>query len=391
MALAVCACGGGGGGSGNGTSGAQSPTPTPTPTPTPPPPPLQNLPAWVAPRAVGEWFQIPNTAMSSVDPSPVPPGNTGPQSKVVAWTSMVVDTRTSKLYSVANGGHSDYSGNEVDELTLEVDAPTWVQRLAPTPAAQVQQGPYYLDGRPAARHTYYGVTLNTFDDRIMLFGGSQWSNGGSTSALSSYNIGANFYSSSSTHPNIPNSNLDSAAAANPLTGDVYYLNDQSLRLWSRASNTWTTLSPSGSTARGHQSLSAMDTTTGRQRILFVGGCGIAACGEPPDHHLYTIASNAWSTVTITGANAADVMSAGQDAMVYVPDIDRFLVRKGGAGGTVYQINPTTFEATAYPTTGGTAIPATQNGPYNKFLYVPRLGGVIYVPTYNGNAWFMRIR
>jgi hypothetical protein len=134
----------------------------------------------------------------------------------------------------------------------------------------------------------------------------------------------------------------------------------------------------------------MDTTAGRQRILFVGGCG-SFCGFNPDHHLYTIASNAWSTVTITGVNATDVMTANQDAMVYVPDIDRFLVRKGGAGGAVYQINPTTFEATAYPTTGGASIPATQNGPYNKFLYVPRLGGVIYVPTYDGNAWFMKIR
>jgi hypothetical protein len=37
------------------------------------------------------------------------------------------------------------------------------------------------------------------------------------------------------------------------------------------------------------------------------------------------------------------------------------------------------------------VPATQNGPYNKFLYVPRLGGVIYAPTYSGNVWFMRIR
>jgi hypothetical protein len=303
---------------------------------------------------------------------------------------MVVDTRTSKVYSVANGGHSDYSGNEVDELTLEVDQPAWVQKLAPTPAAQVQQGPYYLDGRPAARHTYYGVTLNTFDDRIMLIGGSQWQNGFSTDALSSYNIGANSYSSSSTHPNIPGAELDVAVASNPLTGDVYYLFNSNLRRWTRSSNTWVALAPIGPSALGHQTLSAMDTTAGRQRILFVGGCG-ANCGENPDHHLYTIASNAWLSVTITGANAGDVMTAGQDAMVYVPDIDRFLVRKGGAGGAVYQINPTTFEATAYPTTGGASIPATQNGPYNKFLYVPRLGGVIYVPTYDGNAWFMRIR
>ena len=303
---------------------------------------------------------------------------------MIAWTSLVVDTRTSKLYSVANGGHSDYSGNEVDELNLEVEQPAWVQKLAPTPSSQVQQGPYYGDGRPASRHSYYGVTLNTFDDRIMLFGGSMWQNGFSTDAVSSYNIGANSYSGAGTHPNIPGSNLDSAVASNPLIGDVYYLRDLSLRRWNRGSNTWSTLTPSGSSASGHQSSSAMDTTATRGRILYVGGSN-------PDHHVYTIASNAWSTVTINGANAANVMGAAQDAMIYVPEIDRFLMRQSGQGGTVYQINPTTFEATTFPTTGGASVPATQNGPYNKFLYVPRLNGVVYVPVYNGNVWFVRIR
>jgi len=67
-----------------------------TPAPTPPPP-LPNLPAWVNALAIGQWLSVPNTALSSVAPSPVPAGNTGPQSKVIAWTSFVVDTRTSKL------------------------------------------------------------------------------------------------------------------------------------------------------------------------------------------------------------------------------------------------------------------------------------------------------
>jgi len=283
---------------------------------------------------------------------------------------------------VANGGHSDYSGNEVDELNLEVEQPAWVQRLAPTPNSQVQQGPYYADGRPAARHTYYGVTLDTFGDRIMLFGGSQWQNGFSTNALSSYNIAANSYNVAGTHPNIPGHNLDSAVAVNPLTGDVYYMMDFSLRRWNRSSNSWTQLTPTGSSPAGHQASSAMDSSRGR--ILILGG-------STPDHHLYTIGSNAWSAVTVAGANAADVLGAAQDAMVYVPETDRFLMRKGNAGGTVYEIHPTTFEATTFPTTGGASIPSTQNGPYNKFLYVPRLNGVVYVPAYSGNVWFLRVR
>jgi hypothetical protein len=36
------------------------------------------------------------------------------------------------------------------------------------------------------------------------------------------------------------------------------------------------------------------------------------------------------------------------------------------------------------------VPSTLNGPYNKFLYVPQLQGVIYVPQYDSNAWFLRL-
>jgi hypothetical protein len=62
----------------------------------------------------------------------------------------------------------------------------------------------------------------------------------------------------------------------------------------------------------------------------------------------------------------------------------------GQGGTVYQVNPSTFEVTTVATSGGGSVPVTQNGPYNKFLYVPRLGGAVYVPTYSGNTWFLKI-
>jgi hypothetical protein len=124
----------------------------------------------------------------------------------------------------------------------------------------------------------------------------------------------------------------------------------------------------------------MDTARGR--IFFLGANA--------DRHLYNIAGDSWSTVTLTGANAADVDGIGAMGMVYVPELDRFLVRRAGSGGTVYQIHPTTFEVTTWSTTDGASVPATVNGPYNKFLYVPRLGGVVYVPVYAGNAWFLRL-
>ena len=102
-------------------------------------------PPWETPLAIGQWYELPSTSLASVAPSPVPPGNTGPSSKVDAWTSFALDPRDSKVYSVAGGGHDDYGGNEVDMLALETATPAWTQTLAPTPNAMCSS--YYAGGQ----------------------------------------------------------------------------------------------------------------------------------------------------------------------------------------------------------------------------------------------------
>jgi len=357
-----------------------------------PPPPLATLPAWVNALSVGQWLEIPNTSIRSVDPAATPAGNTGPRSKIDTWTSIGVDTRTSKVYSIAAGGHSDYSGNEVDVLDLETLIPSWTEVLSPTSSGQVSNcNSFYADGKPASRHSYYGFTLNEFGDRFMLFGGVPWcSAGGFDNAVASYNIAANTYSPSTSHANLPSAyNTEAAYALNPLTGDVYAAANFNYGRWTRASGTngtFVVLNPSGSGPKGDSTPSAMDTTRGR--ILFLGGNN-----TPRDHHLYTISSNSFSTITLTGAVSGDVSAVGNavnTALLYVDALDVYLAKLDGPGGTVYQINPTTFSVSQFTTIGGSSIPSTVNGVYNKFRYVPRLRGIIYIPTGNGNAWFLRI-
>lgn len=291
---------------------------------------------------------------------------------------------------MAGGGHNDYAGNEVDELDLEADQPAWAQKLAPTPSGSLTNcQPYYADGRPTSRHTYYGVTLDIVNDRIMLFGGAPWCiGGGFHSAVSSYNIGSNTYNGAGTHPNILNQGVatsegGAAYTLDPITGDVYKAMFSNYARWTRSTNSWSALTPAGSGPNGHETMSAMDTSA-RRRILYIGGA------SSNDRHVYTIASNTFSAITLNGPSAASIAGAQKGALVYVEAFDRFLVRLAAAGGTVYMVDPATFEVTTLATTGGGSIPSTQNGPYNKFLYVPRLGGAVYVPSYSGNAWFLRL-
>jgi hypothetical protein len=301
-----------------------------------------------------------------------------------AWNSLVVDPVTSRVYNVAAGGHNDYAGNEVEFLDLNKGSPNWVRVLDPTPTSLLAScQSYYGDGRPTSRHSYYGLSYDPTGRRIFLFGGALWCTAGGThNAISSYRIDSNSYSPAGAHPDWSTSGEPfPACCADPQTGDVYVLHNYQIGRWRPSTNAWTTnLAPSGAVPNGQRACSAFDTT--RRRAFFLGGANSV-------NHTYTPATNTMASVGLSGSTAGAVKS-WDHAMVYVPAIDAFLVRSSGSGGTVYRINAATFECTTLSTSGGSSVPATLNGPYNKFLYVPELRGAIYVPSYSANAWFLRL-
>jgi len=339
------------------------------------------MPAWRQGQAVGEWRQISNSALSTAPRAVAVGGNTGPQSKVIAWNSLAIDNRDSSVYSVANGGHHDYAGNEVNRIRLLDGAPRWTEPRASTPSSQTtENSTHYADGRPASRHTYYGVVINESRNRAMVLGGSRWGNGWMLPSVDGFNLGNNDWDAAGSYPNAPSeftANFGSAVTQNRATGDIYVFMGYAVSRWSSASNTWTRLSNTG--ASGQYAASAMDTK--RNRILVVGG-------DNNDRGLYDMASNTMSSVTLSGPNASDMAGDG-NGMVYDPGLDSYLLRKAGAGNTIYRINAQTFYVDTLPNTSGASIPNAVNGVWNRFLYVPQLKGVIYFPSYDGNAWFVR--
>lgn len=340
------------------------------------------IPAYIRSLSIGQWYEIPSSAISNVDPAANPGGTGGFAAKVDVWCSYVVDQRTGKVYSVACGGHGEYFGNEVDVFHVDREAPVWEEKLAPTPAGMTICNSYYGDGKPCSRHSYYGVTLDEANDRVMLFGGA-WAcgGGGFHAATSSYNIGANTYNASGTHPDVINGIAGQAmsSCADPLTGDVYCMASNFAR-WNRSTNTWTSRSLTGFPNSWNMG-SAMDTLRGR--ILWLGAGAM---------HLYDIAGNSWSSITITGANAADV-NIGGGAIVYVSALDKYLVRTSLSGGTIYQIQPVApYAATVFTTSGGSGIAATSvmTGIFNRFLYIRKYGIVFVYPLYTSNVWICRV-
>lgn len=344
------------------------------------------FPAWRQGMQVGQWKAIGSTNISSVAPSPTPAGSTGPRSKVDAWCSFAVDQRSNKVYSAAGGGHGDYAGNEVDLLDLSADAPTWSQLRAPSASGDVVSNvAYYSDGRPSARHTYYGVIVCEQNDELLMLGGNVYgATGILTDDVAAFDLTTGDWKADGTRPNMPAGSTALQAhptVIDPATGDVYVLCNEMVNKWTRASNTWSTVVAQYGGPYGFEAMSAFDST--RNRVLIVGGLADVV-------RLYTLSGNAMSTPTLTGSGASISTQDGA-AMVYVPALDKYLVRLGGSGGTIYQVDAATFDVSTFTTSDGGSVPAvTDSGPYNKFLYLPLLKGCVYVPSYSGNVWFVRV-
>jgi hypothetical protein len=352
------------------------------------------LPTWRQGMNVGQWKAISGTALSNCPISVVtypPRGNTGPSAKVEAWTSFVLNPATSILYSPANGGHKDYGGSEVDAIQLTANAPSWSEVCPSCTAAELPDHDAttglsnYYGSKPVSRHTFYGASFNPVRNRIQLYGGAAYTTGYKLSTMDGYNPTNNTWDAAATYANVPNGviGIDYPACNDPATGDVYWFSANNVFKWTSTTNAWATIA-SGPYAQAGAAI--FDST--RNRILIFGG-DPGYTGGASASHVYTLGASSAAAITFNGSSASSIQGQNYCGGVYVPALDRFLVRTRTSGGTVYQIHPTTWEVTAFTTTDGGSILAAAAGVFHRFLYVPSLTGIVFAPTYTSNLWFLR--
>ena len=293
-----------------------------------------------------------------------------------------MDERSATLYQVAGGGHTDYSGNEVERLQLAVDAPAW--SAVRTPTATVSQGSfYYADGRPCARHHYYGLQMNESDNRIMLIGGASWGTAPQViDRLDAFDLSTGDYvlNGVSTRPSAVHEEAP-AICRDPRNDDIYVVGKLNVAKWTRSTGVWSTPISNRTAPSLYKCPSAFDST--RNLICSFPG------PYQGNSYTYNPSTNSFAARTITGA----AISSSEGGAVYVRALDAFLIRaSGAAGGTIYKVDAATNVASVFATTEGGSIPAIlESGTvYNKFLYVPALRGCVYVPSYTGNVWFLRV-
>jgi hypothetical protein len=357
------------------------------------------LPTWVRNLPLWQWYAIPNTAMSSLDPGGVPQPwyhAGGPSAKVGAWTGAALK-RAGSIYIVGMvGGHNDYAGNEVDTLVLNTETPRWTRLKDRSPAnTLLREGPYNLDLSGQASHTYYYLQFIESQNRFVSFLNAGMGSASLPSAPPDWpflpssgrkwntaiNYGAAQWEPPGTIADFPDSLGDWTAALcckHPVTDDVYVskTGGSGWYRWTAAANQWVRLSSQG---ESNYCGSAIDPT--RNVMLIVG----AYSGAGPRVRDLSGASQG---VAFSGLGAAALNMSGYPSVVYDEANDTFLVFRNDAAITVFRVRPSDWFVDQ-PVTTGLAPARRPNGCQNAVQYVPELRGVVVQNSYSGNVYFMR--
>lgn len=345
------------------------------------------VPTWRQGLAKWQWVELPGTSLSNVPVvDPFNGGMVAPRGRIDAWNGLAANRDDNQVYLAGAGGHADWAGNEVYAIDLSLAQPRWRLLRGPTlgPAIVMNQ-PYYTDGRPSSTHLYYALHFVRARNRIFkMSAGSVWGDGNSNNnKVDAFSVAAGDWDPMGTFAEATSMGgaINRPYAQHPGTEDLYTFFAGSFRVWRAATATWQTLAARPSYANDdlvYGSGSGVDPVRGRvvflrnvYRLMQRQGLELSLAGTLSD-------------VTFTGPAAA-VTGQPQAGMQFVPGEDVFLI-KTDTGGEVARLDAANV-VTLQPTTG-TSPPDAVNGVFTRWLYLPRLHGVAYLPSGGANFWFL---
>lgn len=354
-----------------------------------------SLPGWVTSLAPYEWYSIPNTALSSIAPSPTPLGITGPSTKINGWCGATLK-RIGSIYMLgAAGGHGDYAGNEVDALPLNTSTPQWEQKHAPSANADIINDPaqFYLDLRPSSTHTYYATHFIEARNRMFVIASpgisgsfpampGGWAYTGSQRSFSYSWTEQEWDSPDYVALYTGGGDFTAALTVKHQTTDDIYMTRYSSGWWkwTQVSNTWNQISTNNDV--GNYAGGAVDPT--RNRILAVGDFNGTQDPRVWDLNGQTVSA------TFGGLGASSLRMSGYPGVIYDEANDKFLVFYNSGGSVeIRRVNASTWSVDD-PTVTGTKPAARTNGIQNSVQYVPELGGAVIANDYSGNVKFIRL-
>ncbi len=357
-------------------------------------------PAWRDALAPWQWTNFPAASISNTLPAVMPPPPSNQKNRVEAYCGKVV---WRKVYgSAANGGHADWSGNDVLGANLGVASPgAPVMLRQPTPNAYLLDNTSHYavepDGkqRPTSTHSYYCQFHDFIHDQLLRMGVMAGNGNGNFNApnVDAFDLATGDWLPPNTLPSCPEPmSFRGAQCQHPITGDIYVSGETRLWRWNLVARTWTALAlfPQNGTAVQARA-SCVDTK--RNRVVFLGDAyRVGSNGVL----IYDIASNTFSTADLSGTDAPLVVVASANGGHYDPRRDRYVVRAswstiGGVfktGDDLLEVHPTTWAVTTLATTSGASIPATNTGTWGLLQPMPALDGFVMEPLGTGGVRFL---
>lgn len=344
-------------------------------------------PAWRQTLAKWQWFELQGTSLANQPvTNPFNGAMERPRARIDAWNGLAANTADNRVFLAAAGGHADWAGNEVYAIDLSAPTPSWSILRGPSAGSTiVTNQAYYTDGRPSSTHLYYALHFVRARNRIFkMSAGSVWGDGnGNNNKVDAFDLATGDWDPMGTwaEASTSGSAIDRPYAQHATTEDIYTFMAGQFRRWNAATATWQSLAPRPSYANDdivNASASGVDPVRGR--VVFL-------------RNLYRVAQRQGLQLTLTGTltdvtftgPSAGIVTQGQQGMQFVPSEDVFLI-KTSTGGEVIRLDAS--NVLAPQVTSGPTPPNAVNGVYTRWLYLPRLGGVAYLPHGNANFWFL---
>jgi hypothetical protein len=303
----------------------------------------------------------------------------------MAFSGACVKDSGSEVF-LAGGGHADYAGNEVYTLRLQSDAPRWVRRNNPTPIVGPMSHigtPYYSDGRPTSRHTYWNLQFINARNRMFYISGSAiWGNGnGHSWAVDAFDPDRNDYEPAGTYASVPENAVYAAQGGAKDSNENVWLLLPGGRLyrWHQPTATMSLI--------GTRSVSEIDTAISvdpvRNRLV--------RFDTPRFGAMFDLNNNGAETQISFGGPRASKAARGS-SVVWAAARGTFLIFRWNENN-VYECDPVTFAVTDLAVSGVKPNPPPRDGVgslYGRWFYAPELRLCGYIRSVNDNVWLFRV-
>lgn len=350
----------------------------------------------------GEWYEVSNSNMARLTPQPPPGGHTSTSDAIMsAWSGGAYDTKRDRLI-IFGGGHADYGGNEL--YAFEVKTLSWKRLTNPSPTTlfcgQLNKAfgqtdlRWNADGTPVSRHTYDGIQYIPSLDRLWVLGGSPWCTGASDNQTWLFDFDRLKWEKKTAAP----INVGTPVSAyDPVTGNIYTLNQTTLIEYNPRDDSWKTRSnPSWQNGENTAEIDPV-----RRRFIVIGG------GASFYYDLNKEGILARKQLVTTGDT--EIVYRNAPGLVYDP-INDVLVAWNGAvktfnpktrmreapedGSSVYVLDLDTLVWKKIKARGAVKPPAvvgnSPNGTFGRWQYIPSFNAFIGVNSIDSNVFFYKM-